>query len=152
MTCGTPQPALLHDSRFLHDRHRRVESQLRALLCGHLRWDSAKRLRAHAVRIPDLLERLEEADQIDAALSRHEALVVTHVLGWRRLRVGNVDVTVLAETPKIGPKADGMRQAIAEALQIEPGQVGIKATTNEGLGSIGRGEGIAVHAVALLYR
>jgi len=87
-----PAESSLQDTRLLHCREGGVESQLRALLCGHLRWDSAKRLRAHAVRIPDPLERLEEADQIDAALSRHEALVVTDVLGWRRLRIGNVDV------------------------------------------------------------
>jgi 2-C-methyl-D-erythritol 2,4-cyclodiphosphate synthase len=69
--------------------------------------------------------------------------------GWQ---VANVDITVLAETPKIGPKADEMRRAIAAELAISPEQVGIKATTNEGLGFIGRGEGIAAHATALLLR
>jgi len=69
--------------------------------------------------------------------------------GWQ---VANVDITVLAETPKIGPKADEMRQAIAAELAISPEQVGIKATTNEGLGFVGRGEGIAAHATALLLR
>lgn len=69
--------------------------------------------------------------------------------GWR---VGNVDVTVLAEAPKIGPRADDMKRLISVELGISPPQVGIKATTNEGLGFIGRGEGIAVHATALLVR
>jgi 2-C-methyl-D-erythritol 2,4-cyclodiphosphate synthase/2-C-methyl-D-erythritol 4-phosphate cytidylyltransferase len=69
--------------------------------------------------------------------------------GWR---VGNIDVTVLAEAPKIGPRADEMRGAIAIELNITPEQVGMKATTNEGLGFIGRGEGIAAHATALLLR
>ena len=64
--------------------------------------------------------------------------------------VGNVDMTLIAEAPKIAPYIAQMRAAIAEALCVEPSQVGIKATTNEQLGSLGRGEGIAAHAVALL--
>jgi len=69
--------------------------------------------------------------------------------GWR---VANVDVTILAEAPKIGPRADAMKQGIARALQITPEQVGVKATTNEGMGFVGRGEGIAAHATALIFR
>lgn len=69
--------------------------------------------------------------------------------GWR---VANVDVTVLAEAPKIGPRADAMKQVIASALHVAPEQVGIKATTNEGMGFVGRGEGIAAHATALIFR
>ena len=66
--------------------------------------------------------------------------------------VGNADMTLIAEAPKIAPYIAEMRTVIAEALHVEPSQVGIKATTNEGLGSLGRGEGIAAHAVALLVR
>jgi 2-C-methyl-D-erythritol 4-phosphate cytidylyltransferase/2-C-methyl-D-erythritol 2,4-cyclodiphosphate synthase len=69
--------------------------------------------------------------------------------GWH---VGNVDVTILAEAPRIGPKADEMRRNIATQLDITPEQIGIKATTSEGLGFVGRGEGIAAHATALLLR
>lgn len=69
--------------------------------------------------------------------------------GWQ---IGNVDVTVLAELPKIGPRAQEMRERIAAALQITVEQVSIKATTNEGMGFVGRREGIAAHAVALLFR
>jgi 2-C-methyl-D-erythritol 2,4-cyclodiphosphate synthase len=64
--------------------------------------------------------------------------------------VGNADMTLIAEAPKIAPYIGQMRSAIADALRVEPSQVGIKATTNEGLGSLGRGEGIAAHAVVLL--
>ncbi len=64
--------------------------------------------------------------------------------------VGNVDLTLIAEAPKIAPYVPQMRARIAEALRIEPARVGIKATTNEGLGSLGRGEGIAAHAVAAI--
>jgi 2-C-methyl-D-erythritol 4-phosphate cytidylyltransferase / 2-C-methyl-D-erythritol 2,4-cyclodiphosphate synthase len=60
----------------------------------------------------------------------------------------HVDVTLLCEAPRIGPYRDAMRARIAEILGIDTGQVSIKATTNEGLGSIGRGEGIAAMATA----
>ena len=64
--------------------------------------------------------------------------------------VGNADMTLIAEAPKIAPFVAEMRAVIAECLLVTPAQVGIKATTNEGLGALGRGEGIAAHAVALL--
>ncbi len=69
--------------------------------------------------------------------------------GWA---VENVDATVLAEAPRIGPHADAMRAAIAAACAIEPERVSVKATTMEGMGFIGREEGIAATAVALLRR
>ena len=62
--------------------------------------------------------------------------------------VGNVDLTLIAEAPKIAPHVPAMRALVADALRIAPARVGIKATTNEGLGSLGRGEGMAAHAVA----
>lgn len=66
--------------------------------------------------------------------------------------VGNVDVTVIAEAPKIAPFVTQMRMNIAGVLGVTDAQVGIKATTNEGLGALGRGEGIAAHAVAAIVR
>ena len=62
----------------------------------------------------------------------------------------NIDVTIIAEAPNLAPHRDAMRSAIAEALVIPTGAVGIKAKTNEGLDAIGRGEAIAAHAVALI--
>ena len=62
----------------------------------------------------------------------------------------NVDATVVAEQPKIAPQREAMCEALAAALQIEPSRVSVKATTNEGLGAVGRGEGIAAWAVALV--
>jgi len=62
----------------------------------------------------------------------------------------NLDIAVVAEKPKIMPKADEMRQTIAAALGVSNSQVSIKATTNEGMGAIGRAEGIAAWAVATL--
>jgi len=72
------------------------------------------------------------------------------VLRDRGYRVVNVDVTVVCETPKIGPHARAMRARLSAAMGIEPGQVSVKGKTNEGMGWIGRGEGLAVHAVALI--
>ena len=69
--------------------------------------------------------------------------------GWR---VGNADVTVICERPKVGPHADAMRARVAEDLGIEVGAVSIKATTSEKLGFTGRGEGIAAQAVVLLVK
>ncbi|AHG90801.1 2-C-methyl-D-erythritol 2,4-cyclodiphosphate synthase [Gemmatirosa kalamazoonensis] len=69
--------------------------------------------------------------------------------GWR---VSNADVTVVAERPRIGPHRDAMRAAMAEALGIAPDEVFVKGKTNEGLGWIGRGEGLACVAVASLVR
>lgn len=64
--------------------------------------------------------------------------------------VAHLDLTLIAEAPKIGPHRDAMRRRIAEICEIDIGRVGVKATTNEGLGFIGRGEGIAAHATATL--
>jgi 2-C-methyl-D-erythritol 4-phosphate cytidylyltransferase/2-C-methyl-D-erythritol 2,4-cyclodiphosphate synthase len=69
--------------------------------------------------------------------------------GWR---VGNADVTLAAKRPKIAPRAEEMRARLAEALGVPPSQVNVKATTGEGMGFVGRGEGIAAHAVVLLAR
>lgn len=70
----------------------------------------------------------------------------------RGFTVGNCDVTLAARRPKIAPRAEEMRARLAEALGVSPAQVNVKATTGEGLGFVGRGEGIAAHAVALLVR
>ena len=69
--------------------------------------------------------------------------------GWR---VGNADVTVICERPKIGPHAPAMRALLAADLQVDIDAISVKATTSEGLGFTGRGEGIAAQAVALLAR
>jgi 2-C-methyl-D-erythritol 2,4-cyclodiphosphate synthase len=68
----------------------------------------------------------------------------------RGARVVHVDTTLVADAPKIAPVADPMRRNIARALKIGVENVSVKATTNEGLGALGRGEGIAAWAVALL--
>ncbi|MEP6777371.1 MAG: 2-C-methyl-D-erythritol 2,4-cyclodiphosphate synthase [Chthoniobacterales bacterium] len=73
---------------------------------------------------------------------------VASILEQKRARVINIDATLIAEAPKIAPHISAMRENIASALQVDSSRIGIKATTNEGLGSIGRGEGMAAMSVA----
>jgi 2-C-methyl-D-erythritol 2,4-cyclodiphosphate synthase len=68
------------------------------------------------------------------------------------LAVGNVDATVILERPKLTPHIDAMRAKLAEVLGISVDCVSIKGKTNEGVGELGRGEAIAVHAIALVVR
>jgi len=93
---------------------------------------------------PDTDPRWRGADSRDL-LRRVVALVAAD-----GLRPGNVDVTVLAQAPRIAPHVSAMRDHIAADLGIPAARVNVKATTTEGLGFVGRREGIAVHAVALL--
>jgi 2-C-methyl-D-erythritol 2,4-cyclodiphosphate synthase len=73
-----------------------------------------------------------------------------NLLGEHGWRISNIDATIVAERPPLHPYIDQMRQNISQALSISKSQVGIKATTTEGLGFTGREEGIATYAVALL--
>ena len=76
-----------------------------------------------------------------------QAVSLVAAAGYRAV---NVDATVIAEAPKLAPHVTAMRASLSEALGIEAGAVSVKATTADGLGAIGRGEGIAALAVALL--
>ena len=64
--------------------------------------------------------------------------------------ISNVDSTIFAEAPKLFPYREAMQKNIAEAIQIEPSRVNVKSTTSEGLGMIGKGEGIAAMCIVLL--
>ncbi|HEV8319978.1 MAG TPA: 2-C-methyl-D-erythritol 2,4-cyclodiphosphate synthase [Myxococcota bacterium] len=77
---------------------------------------------------------------------------VVRLLGEAGLRVGNVDATVICERPRLAPHVAAMRAALAGVLGIGAEAVSVKATTTEGLGATGRGEGIAAQAVALVTR
>lgn len=82
-------------------------------------------------------------------------VLLRHVFGLLQARgwvVGNLDATIIAQAPKMAPHIQKMRELIAADLQLELDQVNVKATTTEKLGFVGREEGIAVHAVALLVR
>lgn len=93
---------------------------------------------------PDTDERWRGADS--RALLAHVMTLIAEQ-GWA---VANVDITVVAQTPRLGGHKAAMRRQLAEDLALTESAVNLKATTTEGLGYIGRKEGIAVHAVALL--
>ena len=79
--------------------------------------------------------------------------LLEHVAGLLRERgfvVGNVDATVLAQRPKLAPHIPQMRDNLARTMGVDPSRINIKATTEEGLGFTGSGEGMAAHAVALI--
>jgi len=84
---------------------------------------------------------------VDSALLLEQ--VMQQVRG-RGYRVGNLDATLIAQAPRMGPHIEAMRDRLAELLQTDPGQVNVKATTTEKMGYTGRGEGISAHAVVLL--
>lgn len=77
------------------------------------------------------------------------AVAEASALGYR---IQNVDATVIAEQPKLSPHLDAIKASLSKALQIPEDCVGVKATTNEKLGALGAGLGIAVHAVCLIAR
>jgi 2-C-methyl-D-erythritol 2,4-cyclodiphosphate synthase len=95
-------------------------------------------------RFPDDDPSFEDADSL-VLLDR----IMGELVGWS---VTNVDVTVIAERPHLGRYKQHMAERLAGAMRVEPGRVNVKATTNEGMGFVGRGEGIAALAIAQLER
>jgi 2-C-methyl-D-erythritol 2,4-cyclodiphosphate synthase len=93
---------------------------------------------------PDSEERYAGADSI-ALLSEVRRLVSE--AGFEAI---NVDATVICEAPRLGPFRDAMRERLAEALGLDAAAVSVKFTTNEGMGAIGRGEGVAAIAIATI--
>ena len=75
---------------------------------------------------------------------------VVALLGEQGLEVGNADLTVVAQAPKLAPHVPAIRATLASDLGVDPSRVNVKATTTEGMGFTGRGEGMAAHAVVLL--
>ena len=75
---------------------------------------------------------------------------VRELLREKGFRVGNIDVTLIAQAPKLAPHIAEMERRLAATLEIDPSRLNLKATTEERLGFTGRGEGISCHAVCLL--
>ena len=106
-----------------------------------------------AAALGDIGEMFSDQDSANAGRDSIEmlqlAITRVHAAGWR---VGQLDVVVIAETPKITPHRAAMRARIAGAVGIDPADVSIKGKSNEGMGFVGRGEGLACLATATLVR
>ena len=141
----------------------------RPLVLGGVRFESVRGLAGHsdadvllhaiadallgAAGLGDIGEQFPPTDPQYAGIDSTVLLArVAALLASERWSIVNVDSTLIAEQPRINPVVPRMRERIAAALGIEPQRIGVKATTNERLGFVGREEGIAAMAVALLRR
>ncbi|MGA0134803.1 MAG: 2-C-methyl-D-erythritol 2,4-cyclodiphosphate synthase [Opitutales bacterium] len=86
---------------------------------------------------------------MDSARILRRAAEEASQAGWC---VGNLDVVVVAERPRLSAHVPAMQKRVAEILGIDPSRVGIKATTNEGMDAVGQGRALSVHAVCLLFK
>ncbi len=104
-----------------------------------------------AMGLPDIGHYFPPSDADIEGISSLKILEKCRQLaGERGIVIQNVDSTLVAEAPKVLPHADAMKDRISAALGVTPGQVGIKATTNETMGFVGRHEGIAALATAMV--
>ena len=148
-----------------YDVHRLVEG--RDLIIGGVKIPYEKGLLGHsdadvllhaisdallgAAALGDIGKHFPDTDpKFKGADSRVLLREVCRLLDEAGYRAGNVDATIIAQAPKMRPHIDTMRQNIAEDLGIELSQVNVKATTEEGLGFTGTGEGISSQAICLL--
>lgn len=104
-----------------------------------------------AAAMGDLGQHFPDSDpQFKGASSEDLLRHILGLLGKNNLILGNVDVTLIAEAPKLAPYREALRESIARVLNTTVDQVSVKFTTHEGLGEVGRGEAMAAHAVVLL--
>ena len=89
-----------------------------------------------------------EYEGIDSKILLRRVMEMIRKAGYE---LGNCDLTICAQTPKLNPHIPAMVDCLAEVMGVEPNQINIKATTTEHLGFVGREEGIAAYAVALIY-
>ena len=150
-----------------YDVHRLVPG--RALILGGVRIDYPLGLDGHsdadvlthavmdallgAAGLGDIGRHFPDTDPAYKGIDSQKLLAqVRDLLAVHGLCVGNIDVTVIAQAPKLAPHLAAMTRTLAETLGIDVGQINLKATTEEHLGFTGRKEGIACHAVCLLER
>jgi 2-C-methyl-D-erythritol 2,4-cyclodiphosphate synthase len=106
-----------------------------------------------ALALGDIGNHFPDNDAKYAGVDSRELVKEVFLLAENKgYQIGNVDLTIVAQEPKISPHVDAMRSEIASLLNTEVGNVNVKATTTEKLGAIGRCEGIATHAVVLLLK
>jgi 2-C-methyl-D-erythritol 2,4-cyclodiphosphate synthase len=149
------------------DAHRLVEG--RPLLLGGVAIPHERGLEGHsdgdvllhalasallgAIGMGDLGRHFPSSDPSLAGVSSADLVSrVMAMVGERGFRVGNVDTTILAQEPRLGPHLEKMRGALADLLGVEAERVNVKVTSTDHLGALGRGEGIAALVVALLER
>ena len=150
-----------------YDIHRLVEG--RPLVLGGVRFDTEFGLAGHsdadcvthavcdallgAAGLPDIGHFFPDTDpaykDADSQLLLKRVVAELQQRGWAPL---NIDVTVIAEKPRISPRLGEMKLALANSAGLPVEAVGLKATTNEGIGELGRGLAIAAHAVALIRK
>jgi 2-C-methyl-D-erythritol 2,4-cyclodiphosphate synthase len=150
-----------------YDIHRLVEG--RKLILGGVEIPFEKGLMGHsdadvlthaicdsllgAAALGDIGTHFPDSDRSFAGASSLDLLgKVVELVGDRGFVVANIDSVVLAERPKVGPYIDAMRERLAAVMGIEADRISVKAKTGEGLDSVGRGEAMAAHVVALLCR
>lgn len=106
-----------------------------------------------ALGLPDIGHFFPNTDPslagMDSRLIVRRAVAEIRTRGYR---VGNASLTVIAEKPKLAPYREAICRELADCLEVEADQVGLQVTTHEGLGSLGRAEGIAAQAVVLVFR
>ena len=106
-----------------------------------------------AARLGDIGKLFPDTDPAYAGISSLKLLAeVGRLMGEKGFAVVNIDATLLAQAPKVGPYRAQMTENMAAALKIDPEQVNVKATTEEKLGFTGDGSGMAAHAVVLLEK
>jgi 2-C-methyl-D-erythritol 2,4-cyclodiphosphate synthase len=106
-----------------------------------------------AIGMGDLGRHFPSSDpELEGVSSADLVSRVMAMVGERGLCVGNVDATVVAQEPRLGPHLEKMRASLADLLGVEVERVNVKVTSTDHLGALGRGEGIAALAVALLER
>lgn len=142
---GGEGPVLLGGVAIPHDRG--LEGHSDADAVAHALCDAI----LGAVALGDLGEHFPSSDERWRDVAGVELIGrVVGMLTPLGLRVASVDVTIVCREPAIGPHREAMKRALADALGVTPDDVSVKATTTDGIGSIGRGEGIAAHALAVL--
>ncbi len=106
-----------------------------------------------ALSLPDIGELFPDSSPEYRGISSLELLKrVINMVNERGYEVMGIDTVIVAQEPKLSPYKEEMKRKLSEIIGIEPDRIGIKAKTNEGLGEIGRGEGISCYAVSVLRR
>ena len=162
---------MIHDTPILighgYDLHRLVHG--RKLILGGVEIPSEMGLLGHsdadclvhalsdailgALGLPDIghyfPDNSPENKDLDSLIILKKAVIES---GKQGFKLGNIDLTLVLEEPKIGPYSNQIKEKISESCDLKVERIGIKATTNEGLGAIGRKEGIAAFAVCTLVK